>query len=470
MASMTNLTVEHSKYVLSFKQFQSRIDRKFFCRITEIQRGAINGTVAKAIITDNEIGIFNSRGFVLDKWNRINVDNNILKRIGTSFLEVLYNPKIQQIEFTFIGNEVYKSESGALSFLPDLQLTALSLKFDNNFFNQTCHCDIDKWVGELLGNSEEDPTFVLNSSFCTINALLSRCFELEEGLINMHNFTELVCGLEESIKCEPYSGETITLDGASEMEADDQPQSNSSLILGLVLGALLIIAASGTIVILLIRGGLWLKRKGYCMRFRNLHYHQEHPSPEDEGTIVPIETSNKNDVPDELTPEILQRLREQLEDPATHDDAREMIERLYELFITGDSYTHNNRQEEEAHLYEELGNLQLPRQEKRQSDEPLGFLRMMEEKYNTTANLILGHDSSGKPALAGEYSEPTDAAVHLYSELQQNRSEEALDSNKRDSYKSYHSNTQRSNNSGRMAFRPLPEKPLDPEPGPSKHY
>ncbi|KAK4876737.1 hypothetical protein RN001_009243 [Aquatica leii] len=450
MASMANLTVEHSK-------------------ITEIQRGAINGsTVAKAIITDNEIGTFHSKGFVLNNWNRINIDNNIIKRVCSLFLEVPYNPDIQHVEFTFVGNEIYRIEPNALSFMPDLQYTVLKLKFDNNFFNLTCHCDIDKWVLELLGNPTQDTSFVLNSSFCIISSLLARCFELQEGLINMHNFTQLVCGVEDSIKCEPYSGETKVLDTTTIIDTEDVADSNSGLILGLVLGALLVIAVSGTIVILLIRGGLWLKRKGYCMRFRNLHYRPDHPSPEEEGTIVAIASRDKLDVPEELTPEILQRLREQLEDPTTHDDAREMIERLYELFITGDSYTNNNRQDEEAHLYEELGNLQNPHeQEKRLSEtEPFGFLRMMEEKYNTTALAILG----AKPALVEEYSEPTDAAVHLYSELQ-NKTDECVDLNKRDSLKSFQSNTQRSNHSRNIAFRPLPEKPkssYDSEAGPSK--
>ncbi|KAF5306443.1 hypothetical protein FQR65_LT07355 [Abscondita terminalis] len=453
MASVTNLTVE-------------------YCKITEIQKEAIGGlTVAKAIITDNEIGTFHSKGFILNNWNRINMDNNIIKRASSFFLEVPYNPDIQHVEFTFIGNEIYKIEPNGLSFMPDLQYTVLKLKFDNNFFNQTCYCDIDKWVLELLGNSGSS-TLVLNSSFCTIDAVLARCFELQEGLINMRNFTQLLCGLEESIKCEPYSGETKVLDTTTIIDTEEVADSNSGLILGLVLGALVVISVSGTIVILLIRGGLWLKRKGYCMRFRNLHYRADHPTPEEEGTIVAIESRDKLDVPEELTPEILQRLREQLEDPTTHDDAREMIERLYELFITGDSYTNNNRQDEEAHLYEELGNLQNPHleQEKRLSEpEPFGFLRMMEEKYNTTALAILGN----KPALADEYSEPTDAAVHLYSELQNKADEISEPNNRRDSLKSIQSNTQRSNHSRNIAFRPLPEKPkscYESEAGPSKKF
>lgn len=409
----------------------------------------------------------------MHNWNRISVNDNIIKSIHSTFLDLPYNPNIQQLEFTFIGNEIYRIDYGALSFIVDLKLRVNKLKFDNNFFNQTCQCDIEEWIFKWLGVTGGDVSFVLNSSYCTINSLLARCFELKEGLINMHNFTQLVCGTGESIKCEPYAGDTKILDTKSTMLKEDAGEANNSgLILGIVLGAVLIIAVCGTIIILLIRGSLWLKRKGYCMRFRNLHYH-EGTTPDDEGTIVTTETSDKGDIPEELTPEILQKLREQLEDPSTHDDAREMIERLYELFITGDS-----RQDEEAHLYEELGNLQLPQnvqQEKRHNNhngeynEPFDFLKMMEEKYKNGANVIAENNST-QPPIVGDYSEPTDAAVHLYSELQ-NKNDQTRSYEKGNSLKSLKSNTQKSNNS--MAFRPLPEKPrnnFDSEAGPSKSY
>lgn len=126
--------------------------------------------------------------------------------------------------------------------------------------------------------------------------------------------------------------------------------------------------------------------------------------------------------------------------------------------------------EEEAHLYEELGNLNLqipppPYEEQApitvhssqssgatQNTGPRGILKIMEEKFNTNgqvdtqknlSDLSNSSTSSTKPILTGDYSEPIDRDVHLYSELKQK------DESKKDSVKS----------NGSMALRPLPDKP-----------
>lgn len=173
-----------------------------------------------------------------------------------------------------------------------------------------------------------------------------------------------------------------------------------------------------------------------------------------------MDRNDKPDLPDELTPELLQTLRERLDDPSTHNEAREMIERLYEMFIVDESYTNNNRQEEEAHLYEELGNLQshnnlasaASAEKLEQRDGAVSFLKLIEERFN----MQTGEHRENKPTLVVEYSEPTDAAVHLYSELRQNKAE---GSEKTGSVKSNGSN---------MSQRPLPDKPLSGVAGPSK--
>lgn len=290
-----------------------------------------------------------------------------------------------------------------------------------------------------------------------MTGFLSRCFELEVGLMNMRNFTEMVCGIRDTIVCQPYEGETKVIDTTSTMLLDEKDEAdNRNLILGLTLGSLFIVAVSGTIVILLIRGGLWLKRKGY---FRNMRYNQNENSNEDENTIVTMDQSEDNkqvEMPEELTPELLQTLRERLEDPQTHQEACEMIERLYDMFIVDESYTNNNRQEEEAHLYEELGNLQNP-PEAKQENAPINILRLMEERFNFP---MIDQDEE-RPALVGEYSEPSDAAVHLYSEVKQNCKNDESDC------RNSKNNSMRSNASSTMAFRPLPEKPTA---GPSSKF
>lgn len=424
----------------------------FFFRITDIQTGAINSTVANTVVTDNEIEYFRTAAFSLNAWNKININSNYIKYLHTDFIEAPLNPDI--IEFTFTDNVLYHVDSGTFSIASHINKV---LVFDNNFFNETCHCDIRTWLESVFDSKNVD--YVMDTSYCIVTGVLSRCFQIKVGLINMQNFTELVCKEGDTIVCEPYVGDVKVIDTTSKMLFDDSNTPNSGLILGLTLGALLIIAISGTIVILLIRGGLWLKRKGY---FRNIRYSHNESSNDEENTIVTVDrNTDKLDVPEELTPELLQTLRERLEDPLTHNEAREMIEKLYDMFIVDESYTNNNRQDDEAHLYEELGNLQMQRQRESGSQETLDnpdgamdFLRLIEERFNFQSQEHL----EPKPALVGDYSEPTDAAVHLYSELRQN---------KNDNESSEKKNSVKSSNSGSMSFRPLPDKPDSARPGPS---
>lgn len=314
--------------------------------------------------------------------------------------------------------------------------------FENNNFKHTCHCDIDGWLEDILGSKCSS---FARTNFCFVDSLLAACYDVEKGPAYIRNFTDTMCLNEKNeLNCKTYSVDANVVN--NELVDDN----NSQLIFGLVLGLVLIIAVSGTVVILLIHGGLWLKRKGYCARFQNFQYRVEEESTEVEDIMVTQEKIPENNLPEELSQELLQTLREKLEDPLTYNEAREMIERLYDHFIIEDSYTNNNR-EEETHLYEELGNLNPQMDDK--PARPFSFLRLIEERFNLTPE---------QPKVC-EYSEPTDAEIHLYSELP---NKEGKQNEINESIQNPGTSTQRSNSS--MAYRPLPDKPkTDPGEGPS---
>ncbi|RZC41897.1 uncharacterized protein BDFB_008920, partial [Asbolus verrucosus] len=427
MAAIDNLTVQHST-------------------ITDIQSGAINSTVAKADIVGNNIVNFYSFGFVFQNWNRIVLEQNVIKFLHANFLLAPVNPD-NVVEFSYVGNDVFNVKPGALSFVPDLEDRVFTFK--NNFFNQTCHCAIEEWIVELT-TAKVSSKFkqILNNTFCTVNNLLSQCFELPVGVINLQNFTELVCNTKnDTIICEPYKGETKIVNTTSMIFADNDPPAQTSwLTLIISLTSVLVLVVIATFVVMLIRGSRWLKRKGY---FRKIQYSQNEHSNEEENTIETVDESDKLDISEDLTMEMLQDLSKRLDDPNTHQEASEMIEQLYQKYIRNNGPENNNQQDEEAHLYEELGNLQLNRVEhdpNKQQNGPRSILRLMEEKFNTQFEEIDADEA--RPALIGEYSEPSDAAIHLYSELKQNKDSE---SENKDSL--------RSRGSGSMAFRPLPDKP-----------
>ncbi|XP_056648045.1 uncharacterized protein LOC130452678 [Diorhabda sublineata] len=377
--------------------------------VTDIESGAINATVARSEICNNEIFNIHPTAIVINNWNVIDMENNIIKHLYANFLLPLKGADNEKLSFK--GNEIYNMDETALGFLSNVDTNILT--FDDNFFNQTCDCFIDAWI-EKIANSNQ-LKLIKGTSFCTVNAYLSNCFSLPIGIINIQNFTEKSC--KNLTVCEPYEGKTRIVDTTSKIFVEEDDSAKQSwLIFMITIISLFIVAIVVTFIILLIRGGRWLKDKGY---FRNVHYNNNDLSIE-EGTVVTVDENEKLEIPDELTLEFLQILSKRLDDPATHQDASEMIERLYEMFIIEDGYENNNRQEEEAHLYEELGNLNLqipppPYEEDRESAAGArSILKLMEEKFSQQVDV---NNGNGKPPVMSDYSEPTDAAVHLYSEL-----------------------------------------------------
>ncbi|XP_050514618.1 uncharacterized protein LOC126889924 isoform X1 [Diabrotica virgifera virgifera] len=377
--------------------------------VTDIESGAINATIARSEISHNQIFNIYPSGITIHSWNFVSMDKNIIKNLHRNFLTASHGNENEKLSFK--GNDVYAVEEGALSFLSNIDSSILT--FDDNFFNQSCDCSIDHWI-EKVASINQIP-LIKDTSFCTVNELLSKCFSLPIGTINIQNFTEKAC--KNLTICEPYEGKTRVVDTTSKifLEEDDSTKQNWLIFMLTIIG-LFVLAILVTFIILIVRGSRWLKEKGY---FRNVHYNNNDLSIEEEGTVVTVDENEKLEIPEELTLEFLQVLAKRLDDPNTHQDASEMIERLYEMFIIDDGYENNNRQEEEAHLYEELGNLnlQIPpppyEEEKESSSGARSILKLMEEKFTQQAEPSV----NGKPSLVGEYSEPTDAAVHLYSEL-----------------------------------------------------
>ncbi|CAG9818961.1 unnamed protein product [Phaedon cochleariae] len=414
--------------------------------VTDIESKAITSTIANFEVVGNHIVNIQTSGFNIMNWNRIVMDHNIIIHLHSGFIEASHGTDIEKMSFK--GNEIHRIEDGAFSFIS--QVENKFLIFDDNFFNKSCNCSIDKWIESITNNSGKNE-LVMDTSFCTVDDFLSRCFSLPVGIINIQNFTKTAC--TNFTVCEPYEGKTRIVNTTSKIFIpEDDSEKQSWLIFMITIIGLFIVAIIVTFIILLVRGSRWLKEKG-C--FRNVHYNNNELSNEEEGTIVTMDENEKLDIPEELTLEFLQVLSKRLDDPNTHQEASEMIERLYEMFIIDDAYENNNRQEEEAHLYEELGNLnlQIPpppyEEEKETSNGARSILKLMEEKFN---NLQTGErePNEQKPALVGEYSEPTDAAVHLYSELK-NKSERIDAKNSNDTVKS----------NGSTTLRPLPEKPSD---------
>ncbi|XP_017786828.1 PREDICTED: uncharacterized protein LOC108569692 [Nicrophorus vespilloides] len=391
LAAITNLTIQ-------------------FSSITEIHTGAINSTMnVNIMISDNQINSLAKSSLVFNSCNRFAMENNIIKILKENFLEVPYKEDV--IEFVFAGNEIHDAERGAFVALPLLQKHLVHFKFNSNSFKKTCYCNISEWLSELLLNPNS--YYVYDTSFCTVDNLLARCFVLNEGLINMKNFTALTCGSGSDIHCEPYRGETKKLNTTKPFLVGEEGDKNIHHYVT-ALSILLLLIVVIIIYIYVIRPR--------CQRRSSLEYEEQEVVPQDGD--LDLEHVDYTDIPP-LTEELLVRLRKELNDPDTAENAATMIQKLYEEVVKTDRVINNNRQDDEAHLYEELGNMHS------------------------------GHHSTqmNRPSV-NDYSEPKDAAHHVYTELR-TRGED-----KRASLTSTGS---------KMATRPLPEQPKDEneEAGPS---
>lgn len=315
--------------------------------------------------------------------------------------------------FSFKGNELYIIDQSALSYISELD--DKTLIFDDNFFNKSCECLLYNWL-EGITNSSQKAKILMNTSYCFIDNFLSRCYSVPIGIISMLNFTEKTC--YDPPVCRTYDNTNILNETNKNFLQTNDTEKENWLVIIIIVGGLFLTILITAFVVLLIRGKR-LKRKTY---FRNMQYDTHSKGNEEENTTDIEDENEKLEVPEELTLEFLQVLSKRLDDPKTHQEASEMIERLYEMFIIEDNYENNNKQNEEPHLYEELGNLNLeippPPYEADKNfhtTEPRNILKLMEEKFNK--KYIDNEENKLAPTLAGDYSEPTDAEIHLYSEL-----------------------------------------------------
>lgn len=313
--------------------------------------------------------------------------------------------------FTFKGNEFNNIETGALNFL--IRIPREVLHISDNLFTVPCSCNI---MSDLVGTTHghERIKVLMQTSFCILNEFISKCFSLHEGNINVQNFTDKIC--PNITKCKAHVKKAVIVNTTLNPFIDDSDSHNKSWVIFIIsLVGFLLIAIIASFIIFLFRDSKIMKDKCF---FRNVHYNSNEFAIEEEVTVVTADENEKLQFPEELTLEFLQILSKRLDDPVTHQEASEMIERLYEMFIVDDSYENNNR-EEEAHLYEELGNLSLqippPPYEEHKDQNSRSILKLMEEKINFNSDEQVPNDT--RPTLMIEYSEPNDAAVHLYSEI-----------------------------------------------------
>ncbi|XP_045510345.1 uncharacterized protein LOC123705555 [Colias croceus] len=440
-------------------------------KIDKVETGAINSTVVSVDISYCTFHTFKERGFELSSWNK-------LYMIGNSFDELAPNaivgPSGSIHEVAFKDNEIEAMNPGSLDFLGKaFTKYGMYIDYKNNFYGQPCFCNMSSWFASGLGSESGEP--FIDESYCTVDEFFARCFNVFDQNMPFSKFSRHVCNDKMSIKCESHNahGEGAATEiknprfpHKKEEDDEDGISDRNKKVIGIV-----IVTTIGCILIALFISFIkWMRRRGHCLNlkdlFRNSHsscgfcdrlcvcgnngldnaasisqlsvneYSERHrlneprvqdmiqettiPAAQNVDDIVPCEDKTTQTLPEELTKELLENLKEKLEDPENYVEAREMIEHLYELIKVEESCNTNSptATKLEENIYELPFQNTSPRVGKNKKQMISVGTRAPSLDKLTPLSPYNRH-----PALSHEYFEPKDLAVHLYAEIVNNDKE-----------------------------------------------
>lgn len=362
--------------------------------IDEITGGAFRVNTAAMKLSKNTFRKIRRQAFEIHEWNSIIIEDNRFEKLEPeSFSSPFSNLTRIRNVFHFIDNVLSETKVDTLSFIPNEP--GLDVRVDGNKFEEPCHCHLERWVSQ---RSPSKGDVLYETSFCLVSDLLSRCYNLEKGYMRMKNYTRDICGSNNQVVCEE-SIRSYRPDIFTELDLENTEKTVLSVIF---LG---VICSVG--IMLLVLSVMWMKEKGACGRMRkylspfsffgmfsrmfnssnlvttasisriNIHEYAEIQNQiniQQKQTIIPIEEEEEEELivyedkatqtlPEELTQELLQSLREKLDDPDNYNEARDMIEHLYDLIKVEESCNNNNASPRTSFLFEDEEEEQEPEQE-----------------------------------------------------------------------------------------------------------
>lgn len=422
-----------------------------FCySLGEIAEVAFVTYVAIVALTENIIDRVRNRGFTLKETSVLTVENNRFN-VLEDMAFVLPEGEItdQLINLTFRGNSM-GTEVGKDIF--DFSRKQIGTNINNNSFDSQCRCEeqTKTWFKEWVNGSELAVEVFYNTSLCKIDKRLSNCYSVSIGSFPMDNFTLLACNTDGQYHCT----EALSSDDTEPADAHSYDKSDSVDRERTVLGLILACVTGGVVFMLVFSGLTWLRRRGYCTKARLLLLPSADsvfgiisrvvvgsgteaaptgaPSAHDYAELqaqragddsaeedVSVEDKATQTLPEELTQELLQTLREKLDDPENYGEARDMIEHLYDLIKVEESCNRNS----------DLTSLQLDGTSPSPGENLYDIIQSkVKRKRVSTSTVSVGTRVPSLDRLSlsrvmptatvvCDYGEPVDRACHVYQEL-----------------------------------------------------
>lgn len=412
----------------NFKNFLILLS--FFSRIGELREGAFNITAARIHMTDNFFTTIRRRAFDVHAWNDVLIDGNVFEHLDPGAFSLPFQ-KVAEVDdymFAFTHNQLIHVDVSGLAFIPLEE--EVDVRLWGNRFQEPCSCRLQAWTADLIG----DPSMALklyDASFCSVTDWLAVCFRLTAGAMSMVNYTEQICGPGSELLCEEPSRRFYPAD----------PNLDWTLLLDhekRILTVIFITALACVSFILIIVTARWIQRKGLVGRIvsqffqssslvttasisrvniheyaeiQNLRNQTQIVEESDEEEMVAVDDKATQTLPEELTQDLLQSLREKLDDPDNYREARDMIEHLYDLIKVEESCNNRTSTLMEDTLYAEVQPRMRPRPRNRE-------VSSVGTRSPSLDRLAPVHYLP-RPAVVNDYAEPRDRQVasHVYCEL-----------------------------------------------------
>lgn len=327
-------------------------------------------TMVNVYFYNNTFQTIDQRGITLKQWRKAIIENNTLCNLDIEAINVPYSDEFtkQQTQFHFVGNILENLKDNSLKL--DIN-EAADTQVNENIFISDCRCELKLWVKSCIAGNSALIDALYDDSYCTLNSVLKTCFKQPEGFMRVSNFTESVCNDQTTIVCLQHDPPPVTDKNPNIIKAVGIVNENKIDQERKVISAVLAVACGGVLITLVLSLFMWFYRKGYKVsdflesllsrltmsndlaratsassitRVSIHEYAEVWPqkllNSDMEETYV-CEDKATQTLPEELTQELLQSLREKLDDPENYGEARNMIEHLYDLIKVEESCNNN---------------------------------------------------------------------------------------------------------------------------------
>ena len=428
-------------------------------RLVDVAGSAINATIARFEIKNSVLGHLRAGAVQLRDWSNLVLDNNSFARMDGDAITAPVTTS--DATFRCIGNTFGEVQYRAMYLR--LSGGGSLAEIEHNHFRSTCRCGMKEDLRDFLGGEVPvDADDFFNTSSCVVDAVLARCVtQAQEGVFPMADFERAACAdgggalgqcvaavIPEDVPPTETARDDGPLGGIFNDDADAQARERTLMFLVFGVGAVgaASVAAASCVT--------WIARRDPCgslgSRLRQLRQHLIPPPSvgvvpaasisrlpvdeyerrhtdtavttlsdaevDDDGLWAPSEDKSTQTMPEELTQELLQTLRAKLDDPQNYSEACVIIEHLYDLIKVEETNAAAGASNE--NLYDVI----TPR---RRAGAPSVAVASVGTRAPSPGALrpAPGRPAPGRPAPGRpappvcDYAEPSDARVHLYSEL-----------------------------------------------------